>query len=41
MHRARMHIIRRFNLHNMDTNAQKVNNLKWVPLYLLKNKKHS
>ena len=41
MLRARMHTIRRFNLHNMDTNAQKDNNLKWVPLYLLKNKKPS
>ncbi len=38
---ARMHIIRRFSLHNMDTRVQKANNLKWVPLYLLKNKKRS
>lgn len=41
MHHARMHIIRRFNLRNMDTRVQKANNLKWVPLYLLKNKKRS
>lgn len=38
---ARMHTIRRFNLHNTDTRVQKANNLKWVPLYLLKNKKQS